>query len=42
MYPCKTHSICKEGQKIKYEKTWIIKYNQLKKRWKKEKKRMQR
>ena len=42
MYPCKTHSICKEGQKIKYEKTWIIKYNQLKKRWKKGKKTMQR
>ena len=30
MHPSKTHS-CKEDQKIEYEKTWIIKYNQLKK-----------
>ena len=31
MYPGKTQYICKEDQKIEYEKTWIIKYNQLKK-----------
>ena len=31
MFPGKTQYICKDGQKIEYEKTWIIKYNQLKK-----------
>ena len=37
MYPCKTHYICKKGQKIEYEKTWIIKYNQFKKEMEKRK-----
>ena len=31
MYPAKTQYVCKEDQKIDYEKIWIIKYNQLKK-----------
>ena len=31
IYPGKSHYICKEDPKIEYEKTWIIKYNQLKK-----------
>ena len=38
VYLGKTQHICKEDQKIEYEKTWIIKYNRLRKKMEKMKK----